>query len=247
MDDSRKRKFNDTADSHDGDQTGKRKIIGPALPSEHDQKTSHDDDSDDSDDDIGPILPPSGTEHLRLDNKPDDAGLLPKENQIHTNSRQRDEWMLQPPEESDWTSRVDPTKLRNRKFQTGRSAKGPPVANRVDSSWTESPEQKMERIRDEVMGVKTSIPVKDGSNHTEASRISDSTHQRIQKYNEATRKDVAQQSALRLGDNEEDPDMRPFDREKDMASSSSISNAQRRELLSKAADFGSRFTGGRLL
>lgn len=189
MDDSRKRKFNDTADSHDGDQTGKRKIIGPALPSEHDQKTSHDDDSDDSDDDIGPILPPSGTEHLRLDNKPDDAGLLPKENQIHTNSRQRDEWMLQPPEESDWTSRVDPTKLRNRKFQTGRSAKGPPVANRVDSSWTESPEQKMERIRDEVMGVKTSIPVKDGSNHTEASRISDSTHQRIQKYNASTEYD----------------------------------------------------------
>lgn len=190
MDDSRKRTFNDTTDSDDGDQTRKRKIIGPALPSEHDQKISHNDDSDDSDDDIGPILPPSGTEHLRLDNKPDDAGLLSKENQTRTNSRQRDEWMLQPPEESDWTSRVDPTKLRNRKFQTGRSTRGLPVANRVDSSWTENPEQKMERIRDEVMGVKTSMPVKDGSNHTEASRISDATHERIQKYNASAEYDL---------------------------------------------------------
>ncbi|ODM19891.1 hypothetical protein SI65_04877 [Aspergillus cristatus] len=226
MDDSRKRKLNDTADSDDGDQAhmkksgGKRKIIGPALPSEHaswEQKISHDDDSDDSDDDIGPVLPPAGTEHTRLDNKADDAGsecleVSSKENH-HMNSRQRDEWMLQPPEESDWTSRVDPTKLRNRKFQTGRSTRGPPVANRVDSSWTENPEQKMERIRDK----------------------------------EATRKDVAQQSGLKSSDNGDDPGMRPFDREKDMATSSSISNAQRRELLNKAADFGSRFTGGRLL
>lgn len=199
MDDSRKRKLNDTADSDDGDQAhmkksgGKRKIIGPALPSEHaswEQKISHDDDSDDSDDDIGPVLPPAGTEHTRFDNKADDAGSesleVSFEENHHMNSRQRDEWMLQPPEESDWTSRVDPTKLRNRKFQTGRSTRGPPVANRVDSSWTENPEQKMERIRDEIMGVKASLPVKDGSSHTEPSRISDTTHERIQKYNAST-------------------------------------------------------------
>jgi len=199
MDDSRKRKLNDTADGDDGDQThtkksaGKRKAIGPALPPEHalsEQKISHDGDSDDSDDDIGPVLPPAGTEHIRLDNIADDAGseyleVSSKENH-RTNSRQRDEWMLQPPQESDWTSRVDPTKLRNRKFQTGRPNRGPPVSSRVDSSWTENPEQKMERIRDEVMGVKASMPVKDGNNHTDASRISNTTHERIQKYNVST-------------------------------------------------------------
>lgn len=52
---------------------------------------------------------------------------------------------------------------------------------------------------------------------------------------------------LSLGDDGDDPSTRPFDREKDMATSSNISNSQRREMLGRAADFGSRFTGGRLL
>ena len=58
---------------------------------------------------------------------------------------------------------------------------------------------------------------------------------------------MTQQSILSSGDNGDDPSTRPFDREKDMATSSNISNSQRREMLDRAADFGSRFTGGRLL
>ena len=46
---------------------------------------------------------------------------------------------------------------------------------------------------------------------------------------------------------EDDPSRRAFDREKDMAVSSKISNAQRREMVNKASDYGSRFSKGSFL
>ena len=46
---------------------------------------------------------------------------------------------------------------------------------------------------------------------------------------------------------EDDPSKRAFDREKDMASGSRIGTAQRREMLSKAAGFSSKFAGGSYL
>lgn len=64
---------------------------------------------------------------------------------------------------------------------------------------------------------------------------------------EATRKDISQQSkGKKGGDEDDDPSMRPFDREKDIGTSK-ISNSQRREMMNRASDFGSRFTGGRML
>jgi len=38
---------------------------------------------------------------------------------------QREEWMLLPPTNDDWSSRVDPTKLKARKFQSGKGSKAP--------------------------------------------------------------------------------------------------------------------------
>lgn len=46
---------------------------------------------------------------------------------------------------------------------------------------------------------------------------------------------------------DDDPSMRTFDREKDMALSSRLSSSQRREMLDRAANFGSRFTKGKFL
>ena len=67
----------------------------------------------------------------------------------------REEWMLVPPKDEDWSSRVDPTKLRNRKFNTGKGAKAPTQKpGGVSSIWTETPEEKRQRLADEVMGVR---------------------------------------------------------------------------------------------
>ena len=46
---------------------------------------------------------------------------------------------------------------------------------------------------------------------------------------------------------EDDPSARAFDRDKDIAGGQKIGHAKRKELLSKAADFGSKFAGGKYL
>lgn len=46
---------------------------------------------------------------------------------------------------------------------------------------------------------------------------------------------------------EDDPSKRAFDREKDIAGGMKIGHAQKREMLNRAKDFGSRFSGGSYL
>lgn len=46
---------------------------------------------------------------------------------------------------------------------------------------------------------------------------------------------------------EDDPSKRAFDYEKDMGGGMKIGHAQRKEMLNKAADFGSRFSKGSYL
>ena len=57
---------------------------------------------------------------------------------------------------------MDPTKLRNRRFNTGVGARAPPqkaageggaADGGMGRTWTETPEQKRQRLEDEVMGV----------------------------------------------------------------------------------------------
>ena len=69
---------------------------------------------------------------------------------------ERDAWMTMPPTQDDLSSRLDPTKLRARKFNTGRGAAavaGSSSGKDAASVWTETPEQKRKRLADEVMGV----------------------------------------------------------------------------------------------
>lgn len=57
----------------------------------------------------------------------------------------------------------------------------------------------------------------------------------------------ASQSATEAATKDDDPSARAFDREKDLALNPKMSAAQRREVVNKAADFGSRFTKGKFL
>ncbi len=93
---------------------------------------------------------------------------------------QRDEWMLVPPSQSDWSSRVDPTKLRNRKFNTGKGSR--PVARGDGDSavWLETPDQKKQRLRDEVMGVQKSQQHRD---KTAGLRADKESERKIREYN----------------------------------------------------------------
>jgi hypothetical protein len=46
---------------------------------------------------------------------------------------------------------------------------------------------------------------------------------------------------------EDDPSKRAFDREKDMGSGMRIGNVQRQQMLNKASDYTSKFSGGSYL
>jgi hypothetical protein len=65
------------------------------------------------------------------------------------------------PTSGDWSARVDPTKLKNRKFNTVKGAKAPPQTTASGGgggqSWYETPEEKQARLKREVMGIQDSV------------------------------------------------------------------------------------------
>lgn len=95
----------------------------------------------------------------------------------------RDEWMLVPPKSEDWTAKVDPTKLKNRKFQTGKGAKAPQKAGSDNSLWTESPEERRKRLSDEVMGIKKPATQAEDKKPNISAAEAEETARRIREYN----------------------------------------------------------------
>ncbi|KKK17828.1 hypothetical protein P175DRAFT_0475764 [Aspergillus ochraceoroseus IBT 24754] len=239
----------------------RRKVIGPSLPppagrieDDNDNTTPNSDDDDDDDDDFGPSLPPPVGASI---SKPSIASTTAAQNQSEAKSApqpQRDAWMLLPPSADDRSSRMDPTKLRSRKFQTGRSA-GSSAPGGVDSIWTETPEQKMRRLQNEAMGITVGSSGSSGGGEgvsAQEAKKSRAMREKIERYNEQKRKeDAAAQGgegrSKKDEEEEDDPSARAFDKEKDMALGSKLTHAQRREMISKASDFGSRFTTGKFL
>lgn len=157
MEPTEKRKLD--AVTNGDEPSAKKRVIGPSLPppqpadahddSNKDSRSDSDGDSD-SDDDFGPGLPPSlgGAQPAPQTS----VHSAPEISEAQKKESQRDQWMLQPPSQSDWASKIDPTQLRNRKFQTGKSARAP-SSKQVDATWVETPEERMRRLQDEVMGV----------------------------------------------------------------------------------------------
>ncbi|KAL3439039.1 hypothetical protein BDV09DRAFT_53981 [Aspergillus tetrazonus] len=269
MDNPSKRKLDQPATT--GTTTGdtdnasdkRRKVIGPSLPPPTSNTDNHSDnsnnsDSDSDDEDFGPSLPPpSGS----VPQQPAPEQSLSRHDPSEVEPKpapKRDAWMLAPPTGGSDRSRVDPTKLRSRKFQSGpRVGNAPAGRGGVDSSWTETPEEKIRRLQDEAMGISSSSgPNVGGVGAGGDDKVAQAMREKVQRYNERVRGEDAsslveekKRKDKEKGekDDEDDPSKRAFDKEKDMALSSKLTNAQRRELMSKAADFGSRFSKGKFL
>jgi hypothetical protein len=243
MEPTEKRKF----DGEDGDASNapKKRVMGPAMPPtsaqpEHETAPASDgsDSDSESDDDFGPSLPPpDGISVAPVATAQPAAPAPEKENK-------RDEWMMAPPDGSDWASKIDPTQIRSRKFNTGRSARSG-GSKELDSSWVETPEERMRRLGDAVMGV--GAPSSDKQPKASTTARDKSMEERIKKFNQQSGKNTRLESSEARKEEDDDPSARAFDREKDMAVASKISNAKRREMVNKASDYSTRFTKGNYL
>ncbi|KFX96639.1 hypothetical protein O988_05232, partial [Pseudogymnoascus sp. VKM F-3808] len=166
----------------------------------------------------------------------------------------RADWMLVPPSSDDWTSRVDPTKLKTRKFASGKGAKAPGEKSGISAIWTETPEEKRQRLEDEVMGRKE-VATNSGKGRGEKVPGEDEAEQaaiakRIREYNERNRgKSLVEEHTGRNGgkEKEDDPSKRGFDKEKDMGLGARIGHVQKQDMLRRAGDFGDRFQKGKFL
>lgn len=211
-----------------------------------------DSDFSDDDDDFGPSLPSASALRARQIG----PSLPPSE---LDDTPKRDEWMLAPPPSSSTFSERDTTKIRARKFASKPSTASSSSAPDAPSIWTETPEEKLKRLQDAVLG-RTSA----ASSSAEAGGASE-LQRKKQLRDEALAADIHAQrgktlmeehggkkknkaGAARPEDEEEDdPSKRAFDREKDMAVGGRITATQRKELINKSANFGGRFQKGSFL
>jgi hypothetical protein len=137
--------------------------------------------------------------------------------------------------------------------------------------WTETPEEKAQRLADAVLGRGSGEPSgvyrhrgdgggTAGAGNGDENPAGAADEERIRSYTEQTRGKSLydeHQERKRAGraangrgagdDGEDDPSKRAFDKTKDMSLGSRITNSQRLELLNKAANFGDRFQKGSYL
>ena len=244
----------DTRPSSSPDSPSKRtRVIGPLPPPaplderptsssvrDGDEKDEGSESSSE-DDGFGPALPSAA------DIKKASTASQPRSAQPQSTApAQRDEWMTIAPTSGDWSARVDPTKLKNRKFGTG---KGPSVPKGGADSWHETPEQKQARLQREMMGIKDDS--KSRSSRPEVSKQDTedaATRRRLQELNAARGPSLyTSHQGKAEKEEDDDPSARAFDREKDIGGGLQINATQRRDMMKKAGDFDSRFSSAKYL
>ncbi|KAA8629669.1 hypothetical protein SMACR_05808 [Sordaria macrospora] len=174
-----------------------KRIYGPAPPpadlSERpttDPNAASDSDSD-SDDGYGPALPgsrPGATSSARGPFFPSFAQQQAAE---ESQAPKRDDWMIAPPTDSAYRA-PDPTKLKSRKFASGRSA-ATEKSGGVSSIWTETPEEKIKRLAAAVLGREdpsashATASASASSKTSSSSRSKNLDEARVRSYTEQTR------------------------------------------------------------
>jgi hypothetical protein len=147
---------------------------------------------------------------------------------------------------------MDPTKMRPRKFNTGKGASGGGGGGGT-GVWTETPEQKLKRLQNEALGITAPANTSADAGKSSSSRKSKEEEEKARRIKEKLDKArgkslVEQHKEAGTGkEKEDDPSKRGFDWEKDMGSGVKISNKQKNEMLKRAKGFGDRFSSGSFL
>ncbi|KAG9690333.1 hypothetical protein KCU76_g8248, partial [Aureobasidium melanogenum] len=228
-----------------------RPVAGPAPPpAPLDERPSAPPDSDDEssdDDDFGPSLPTAA------DLNPSTTNIGPSIPQPAAAPvrAQRDEWMTLPPQQDDLAARMDPSKMRARGFNTGKNARGgntTPAGGNIAAAWTETPEEKLKRLQNEAMGVKPATAGHFDAREAAKNKEKEAEAKRIREQTEKARGPslMAQHRESNPESKDDDPSKRAFNREKDIGGSS-LGLVDKKDLLNKASNFGSKFSGGSYL
>ncbi|KAG2166964.1 hypothetical protein VTO58DRAFT_101625 [Aureobasidium pullulans] len=227
-----------------------RPVAGPApppAPLDERPTAPPDSDSDSDDDDFGPALPSAAD----LNPSTNDYGPSIPQPEAAPARAQRDEWMTLPPQQDDLAARMDPSKIRARGFNTGKNARGgntTPAGGNIAAAWTETPEQKLKRLQDEAMGVKPASAGHVDAKEAARNKEREAEARRIREQTKQTRGPslMDQHKETNPENKEDDPTKRAFDREKDIGGSS-LGLVDKKDLLNKASNFGSKFAGGSYL
>ncbi|CAN9327195.1 unnamed protein product [Alternaria alternata] len=230
-----------------------KRVVGPAPPPAPldelpPNPADSDSDSDSSDDDFGPAPPPAGSMSSGFDNNMATSAFDSEPQFTDAPKKaQRDEWMTLPPTQDDLAARMDPTKMRARKFNSGKGAGN---TGGMSSAWTETPEQKLKRLQDEALGIAAPTNAAPATSESKRTKEEERGARKMREKIEATRGKslVEQHQDKGTGkEKEDDPSKRAFDYEKDMAVSGNLNHKQKREMLSKSKGFGDRFSSGSFL
>ncbi|KAJ4400058.1 hypothetical protein N0V85_005854 [Neurospora sp. IMI 360204] len=174
-----------------------KRIYGPAPPpadlSERpttDPNSDSDSDSD-SDDGYGPALPGTRPAAANSSNRGPSFPSFQQQQQHQAEEPQapkRDDWMVAPPTSSSYRA-PDPTKLKSRKFASGRSAATGEKSGGVSSIWTETPEEKIKRLAAAVLGREdpSHSSVTASASVSKTSRPKNLDEERVRSYTEQTR------------------------------------------------------------
>ncbi|THZ10765.1 hypothetical protein D6C95_00306 [Aureobasidium pullulans] len=227
-----------------------RPVAGPApppAPLDERPTAPPDSDSDSDDDDFGPALPSAAD----LNPSTNDYGPSIPQPEAAPARAQRDEWMTLPPQQDDLAARMDPSKIRARGFNTGKNARGgntTPAGGNIAAAWTETPEQKLKRLQDEAMGVKPASAGHVDAKEAARNKEREAEARRIREQTKQARGPslMDQHKETNPENKEDDPTKRAFDREKDIGGSS-LGLVDKKDLLNKASNFGSKFAGGSYL
>ena len=230
----------------------KARAVGPSLPAQpsaQQQGPVPKDDSDgegSSDDDFGPALPTkSDTDAAQASSRKNGADSQANSIPPSATQSKRDEWMTMAPTSGDWSQRIDPTKLKNRKFNTG---KGGGTSRGGGDAWHETPEQKQARLQREVLGIKVEKGPKSKATAPTTTEEDAETARRMKEY--STQRGPSLYDAHTKShktEEDDDPSARSFDREKDIGGGLQLNPTQRRDMMKKSSDFNSRFSSAKYL
>ena len=113
------------------------------------------------------------------------------------------------------------------------------------SSWNESPDERRKRLENEVLGIKTPSTTTTSSTSRTKTKADEETSRKIKENIEKHRGKslMEEQQQNNSEDKEDDPTKRAFDYEKDIGGVR-VGQSARRDMLNRAQNFGSRFSGG---